>query len=49
MEIGIVNLNSIKVGLLEKFFSNLTDEDQKDLEKKIDFIVNNIINQKPLL
>ena len=49
VEIRMINLSSIKVGLLGKFFSNVTCEEKKDLEKKIDLIVNNITNQKPLL
>ena len=48
IEIKMINLKSIKVGLLKKFFSDANNEDKKDLEKKIDLIVDNIINQKPL-
>ncbi len=48
VEIKMINLKSIKVGLLKKFFSNTSNEDNEDLEKKIDLLVDNITNQKPL-
>tara|TARA_B100000989_G_C19520888_1_gene464091 strand:- start:1036 stop:1719 length:684 start_codon:yes stop_codon:yes gene_type:complete len=49
VEIKIINLKSIKIGLLRKFFSNISQEEKKDLEKKIDLLVSNIVSQKPLL